>query len=70
MRYSSYNEADSDTQHKHVRCDTKVILFVMIAAAPWAEGSNIRYQRRVWEEVLLGTWERGSSGLGREEQIH
>ena len=47
-----------------------MILFVMIAAAPWAEGFNIRYQRRVWEEVLLGTWERGSSGLGREEQIH
>ena len=74
MRYSSYNEADSDTQHKHVRCDTKVILFVMIAAAPWAEVSNIRYhrlrRRRVWEEVLLETWERGSSGLGREEQIH
>ena len=47
LRYSSYNEADSDTQHKHVRCDTKVILFVMIAAAPWAEGFNIRYQESV-----------------------
>ena len=45
LRYSSYNEADSETQHKHVRCDTKVILFVMIAAAPWAEVSNIRYHR-------------------------
>ena len=54
LRYSSYNEADSDTQHKHVRCDTKVILFVMIAAAPWAEVSNIRYHRSEEEEGVGG----------------